>query len=282
MIILKLLGVINDDHYQKYLESGLSGFLFALKGFSCDYDRVYTLEEIRKIKLTYPTSQCFIVMNKMMYQKDLNGLLNALEEIEKMKVDGILFYDNSIPYLVKQKKLSIPLYLHQTHFVTNSQMINEYASLGVSGAYLSNEITKQEIVTIASKTDLNLMMMLVGYPVVAMSKRKLVHNYFKNNGKDYQEEIKVIEPSSKQNYIVKETNEGTSFLYGKRLNASICYLELENIIEYGIVKQDDLCYDSYQKLISAFRAADLKAIDQIVGHNRGFLFRKTIYQVKKK
>jgi len=282
VILLKLLGVVHDDSYQKYLDAGLSGFLFALKGFSCDYDRVYEVKEINKFKKDYPFAICFVVMNKMMFQKDLDGLADMLEELEKVKIDGILFYDNSIPYLMKKKQLSIPLYLHQTHFVTNLQMINEYAKLGVRGAYLSNEITKEEIVTMTNKSKLGLMMLLVGYPVVAMSKRKLVHNYLQEKNEKLKEELRVVEPVSGQRYIVRETKEGTSFLYGKRLNISSCYLEFADKIEYGIIKQDDFCFDSYLKLIHAFKKSDLKEIDKIAGRNRGFLFRKTIYQVKKK
>ncbi len=279
---MRLLGVLSDHHYKEYIESGLDGFLFPLEDFSCDYQKTYSLEEIKRVKKMYPTALCFVIINQMIFQKKLEALEQVLKALEQMRVDGVLFYDTSVMYLVKQNHLQLPLYLHQTHFVTNAQMINEYHLLGVKGAYLSNEITKEEIFQITHKTKCELMMLLVGYPVVAMSRRHLITNYLQTHHEREKKSLEIVEPISKQTYHVRQTEAGTTFRYGKRLNYSNMYVSLQEQISYGILEQDDLTVETYQKLIQNFKKFNQLEIDKMIGHNRGFLYRKTIYQVKKK
>lgn len=279
---MQLLGVVTDEQYERYLAAGLTGFLFPLADFSCDYVKTYTLSEIKAFRVNFPNAHCFVVMNKMLFQADLSSLLSTLKSLEEMNVTGILFYDTAILYTVKKERLKLPLYLYQTHFVTNTKTVQTYHSLGVTGAYISNEITLDEIKAIANQTNAFLMMLLVGYPVVAMSRRHLLTNYQKMIGSTYQNALTVEEPFSKQKYRLYESKEGTTFRYGKRLNNSIAYKPLENKIAYGILEQADFTSEMYEALIRAYHTFDQKKIDAIAGHNRGFLYRKTIYRVKKK
>ena len=166
------------------MSKGCDGFLFPLSSFACDYEYYYTLEEVKKFKEKYKDALCFIVMNKLYQNKELDSLTKILKEINKLNITGVLFYDLAVLQIVKEEKLEIPLYWNQTHMVTNSDTANFYFEHGVSGIYLANEITLDEIVAIKHKSKGKVMMMLTGYPVVAMSKRKLVTNYYKGQQKE--------------------------------------------------------------------------------------------------
>ena len=50
-------------------------------------------------------------------------------------------------------------------------------------------------------------------------------------------------------------------------------------LDYGIVYQDDLDNDTVNKLVEDIKTNNIKEIDELVGRNRGFLNRKTIYKV---
>ncbi len=52
-------------------------------------------------------------------------------------------------------------------------------------------------------------------------------------------------------------------------------------LDYGIVYQDDLDNDTVNKLVEDIKTNNIKEIDELVGRNRGFLNRKTIYQVER-
>lgn len=279
---MQLLGVINDKNYQPYLESGLQGFLFPLQGFACDYEFYYTIDDIKQYKNDYPHRLCFVVCNKMMFNKDLTALKEVLLSCQELAVDGVIFYDDSLLQLKKELALSVPLILGKTHMVTNSDTINLYHKLGVKGAYLSNELTLEEIEQISKKVSSSLMILLAGYPVISFSRRKLLTNYQQHYQKPSQKHLLVTEPVSKQQYLLREDEHGTSFFYTKRLNLSRSYQHLQALgLSYGIIKQDDLETKIYQEVVASFKNFNKERIDEIIGGNRGFLYRKMIYRVKK-
>ena len=278
---MKLLGVIKDNNYIDYLNCGLDGIIFPLKDFSVDYFKYFSLDEIQEYK-SRTKKKCYVIINKLIFNKKLNMLLFTLKKLEELKVDGVFFYDLAVVNLVKENNININLIFNQTHMVMNSDTINLYYNLGVSSAYLSNEITKEEILNIRNNTKSSLFVLLLGNPSVAMSKRKLLTSYFANKSIKGKKELIIKEPISKQEFLVKEDDNGTTFFYNKRINLSNIYLELvSNNIDYGIIMQGNYSSLEYRKLITSFVNFDKKTIDLIAGHNRGFLYRKTIYKVKK-
>ena len=277
---MKLLGVIRDDNYLEYLDNGLDGFVLPLENFSVDYFKYYSISDIKEFK-DNTDKLCFVMINKMIFNNELDNLLNILKELETIKVDGVFFYDLAVLSLVKEHKLNINLIYNGTHMVTNSDTINLYYDLGVKGAYLSNEITKDEVLNIRSNTKSDLFILLLGNPVVAMSRRSLLTSYFESKNKNKSDLITIKEPKSGQEFLVKEDSNGTTFFYNKRLNLSNVYKELvDNNINYGIIEQGEFSSDEYKELIKAFVNFDKLTIDELAGHNRGFLYRETIYKVK--
>ena len=277
---MKLLGVIRDDNYLEYLDNGLDGIILPLENFSVDYFKYYSISDIKECRKS-TDKLLYVVINKMIFNNELDSLLNILKELETLKVDGAFFYDLAVLSLVKENKININLIYNGTHMVTNSNTINLYYDLGVKGVYLSNEITKDEVLNIRHNTKSDLFILLLGNPVVAMSRRNLLTSYFVNKNESKSEIITIKEPKSGQEFLVKEDNNGTTFFYNKRLNLSNVYKELvECDINYGIIEQGDYSSLEYKELINAFINFNKPKIDKLAGHNRGFLYRETIYKVK--
>ena len=277
---MKVLGVIKDNNYLEYLNSGLDGLILPLENFSVDYFKYYSISFIKEYKKN-TNKLCFVVINKMIFNNELDSLFKVLKELENIKVDGVFFYDLAVLSLVKENSLNLNLIYNATHMVTNSDTINLYYDLGVKGAYLSNEITKDEILNIRNNTKSDLFILLLGNPVVAMSRRSLLTSYFINKNKIKEDIITIKEPKSGQEFLVKEDSNGTTFFYNKRLNLSNVYKELVgNNINYGIIEQGNFDNNQYKELIKSFVNFDKKKIDNLAGHNRGFLYRETIYKVK--
>ena len=275
MVLLQLLSIPTDHNFSDYLSCGVEGFLFPLKDFSCDFFSYFTLEEIENFRKEKKEVPCFVIINKMIENKEIEKLRKTMVALDQMKIDGIYFYDLAILQIKKEESLMVPLSFFQTHMATNSETLNFYVGQGVSGAFLSNEITLEEIKQISEHSLCSFTGLLVGYPTVAMSKRKLLSNLSMKSPLD------IKEPVSGQNYLVLEQGEGTSFLYGKRLNASSVYDSLREVLTYGVIKQDDLDHDTYCEVIRNFKNFNQERIDALIGRNRGFFFRKSIYRVKK-
>ena len=277
---MKLLGVIRDNNFLEYLDNGLDGIILPLENFSVDYFKYYSISDIRECRKS-TDKLLYVVINKMIFNNELDNLLSVLKELESIKIDGVFFYDLAALNLVKENKININLIYNGTHMVTNSDTINLYYDLGVKGAYLSNEITKDEVLNIRNNTKSDLFILLLGNPVVAMSRRSLLTSYFANKNKSKNEIIAIKEPKSGQEFLVKEDNNGTTFFYNRRLNLSNVYKELvDSGINYGIVEQGDYSSDEYKELINSFISFNKQKIDELAGHNRGFLYRETIYKVK--
>ena len=277
---MKLLGVIRGNNFLEYLDNGLDGMILPLESFSVDYFKYYSISDIKEYRKN-TDKLLYVVINKMIFNNELDSLFKVLKELENIKVDGVFFYDLAVLNLVRENNLSINLIYNGTHMVTNSDTINLYYDLGVKGAYLSNEITKNEVLNIRSNTKSDLFILLLGNPVVAMSRRSLLTSYFANKNKSKSDLITIKEPKSGQEFLVKEDSNGTTFFYNKRLNLSNVYKELDsNGINYGIIEQGEFSSDDYKELINAFVNFNKQKIDALVGHNRGFLYRETIYKVK--
>ena len=277
---MKLLGVIRDDNYLEYLDTGIDGVILPLENFSVDYFKYYSIFDIREYRKN-TDKLLFVVINKMIFNSELEDLLKILKELENIKVDGVFFYDLAVFSLVKEHNLNLNLIYNGTFMVTNSDTTNLYYDLGVKGVYLSNEITKDEVLNIRSNTKSDLFILLLGNPVVAMSRRSLLTSYFLNKNKSKSNLITIKEPKSGQEFLVKEDSNGTTFFYNKRLNLSNVYKELKDSgINYGIIEQGDYDSNQYKELINAFVNFNKKKIDELAGHNRGFLYRETIYKVK--
>ncbi len=277
---MKLLGVIRDNSYLEYLEVGLDGMILPLEKFSVDYFKYYSIYDIKEYK-NNTDKLLFVVINKMIFNNELDNLLKVLKELDSIEVDGVFFYDLAVFNLVKENNLSLNLIFNSTHMVTNSETINLYYDLGIEGAYLSNEITKKEIINIRCNVKSDLFILLLGNPVVAMSRRGLLTSYFINKNKSKDDLITIKEPKTGQEFLVREDDNGTTFFYNKRLNLSKVYLELSKCgINYGIIEQGSYSKYEYKQLIDSFANFDKKKIDSLAGYNRGFLYRETIYKVK--
>lgn len=277
---MKLLGVIRDNNYLEYLDNALDGIILPLENFSVDYFKYYSISDIREYKNS-TNKLLYVVINKMIFNNELDNLLTVLKDLETLKIDGVFFYDLAVLNLVRENSLNLNLIYNGTHMVTNSDTINLYYDLGVKGAYLSNEITKDEVINIRGNTKGDLFILLLGNPVVAMSRRSLLTSYFANKNKSKNEIITIKEPKSGQEFLVKEDSNGTTFFYNRRLNLSNVYKELVDFgINYGIIEQGDYSSDEYKELINAFISFNKQKIDELAGHNRGFLYRETIYKVK--
>lgn len=262
------------------------GFVLPLKEYSVDYRNYYSLEEIKNIKQEYVEKEIFIVINKMMENDDIDKLRNILLEIEKFDISGIFFYDLSILELSKELKIKTDLVWNNTHMVTNYYTCDYYYNEGVNYAYLSNEITLEDILDINNKSKITPILMLLGYPVVSFSKRKLVSN------SNFKDEIIINEEKSKQRYLVFEDKNGTTFKYNKIRNNAICLKELiNNNFPYVYLIEDDIDHD---KFISGLKLTSnlinntidekqyIANMKELFGSDTGFLYRKTIYKVTKK
>lgn len=268
------------NNIDEYMEA--DGFVLPLLNFSVDYNNYYTFDEIKEIK-NKTLKKVFVVINKMIENDEVEELKNMMIQLDTLKIDGIFFYDLSILELKKELDLNVDLVWNNTHMVTNYYTCNYYYDKGCKYSYLSNEITIDEIIELKKNTKSSLIFMLLGYPVVSFSKRKLLTN------SKFENKLKIKEPVSKQEYKVIESNFGTTFKYNKVRNNASCLKELiDNNIDYIYLIEDDINHSEFinalkltKEYINNHNNEYVKNMRNIFGSDTGFLYRKTIYKVTK-
>ena len=273
------------DEYLKYTDS----FIIGLKDFSVNYYEV-SIQDVENILNKYKNINLFVAINKNIFNDDLSTLENYLIKLSTLNIKGVLFYDLSIVSIVKRLKLKLDLVYHQTHMVTNYNIVNFYSNLGVKYAYLSTEITEEEMNEISDKTNMHLMALFIGHIIISHSKRKLVSNYYNHIEKINNKDINVIKEANKdKNYLIKETNMGTNILTSDILNGTRAFVNLKSKLEFGILDNnliDDKVFLNVLKLYKdnlekKINDEDLiLGVEKLIGNYDGFFYTKTIYKVK--
>lgn len=267
------------------------GLVIGLKDYSVGYDFCLDVEQLKEYVNKNNDKDIFVAINKNLTNSDLIIIENVLKELSVISIKGILFYDISILYLKQKLNIPIDLVWNQTHMVTNYNTCNYYYAEGCKYAYLSNEITLDEMLEICDKSKIKTLAMVFGHSTIAHSKRKLLSNYFEYINKNKEKNCyDITETINNNKYIVEETDLGTTIFNEKLLNGIRPLFELNNKLDYAIIEEDDNI--NFEELASYFRKVVnneivdkemiIKSVNELYPNTtEGFFYKKTIYKVKK-
>jgi putative protease len=292
--ILVMPSNLND--IEELLSLEIDGFIFGIKDFSA-FVSSGSIEDIKAIvsKIKEAKKEIFISLNKIIYNEDIPLLKEYLLDIEKMKINGILYEDLSIINLKEELNLKTDLVWNQTHLPTNYYTCNYwYEKHKIKYGYLSSEITLDEIINIKKNTNMKLMVNVYGYLPMSYSSRMLITNYLNYIEKSLTSDYYYIkEPVRNVSYPIYEDSNGTYILSGSVLNAleemSVLIKEkLNYLVLNGIMfpKNDfkEICktfIEGKEKDSNELKELS-KKVDNITKNptDKGFLYKETIYKVK--
>ena len=280
---------VEDISFYQEKESNI--FVLGLENYCINYPSV-SLDEIKKLSSKY---SLFISVNKNIFNNELTDLTEKLVELSHLSIRGVLFYDLGVLNIVRENNISLNLVWHQTHMVTNYNTCNFYYEKGVSSGFLANEITLDEILEIKKRTKMKLMVECFGYPIMSHSRRMLLTNYFKSIGKKKENRVYHLE-NMNEDYLLKESSDGASILYGKLINGVKPLFDLvENDIDYVVLDMQEVdksigkeVLSTYSNIIRNYASITEKEKDSIInrmnnliGDSTNFFYKRTIYKVKK-
>lgn len=281
---MKLLIEKNTSNFDKLKTDGI---ILSLKDYSVQSTIYYDLDEIKDIIKKYPKLEVFIKMNKNIFNDEIDKLKEMLIELNKINIKGIFFYDLAILNIKQELNLDVDLVWDQSHMVNNYRTCDYYYNEGVKYALLGKEITLEEIKEIVEKSKITSMVEVVSTPAIAYSKRKLLTNYYKSINKDKKDTLEILEKVSNKYYIVKESNNGTSFYTKDIMNGTSIIKELYSVKtpyiimrEEGIPDFDELVNDTYTYIENECKDNDYIEKYKKLGDNTNFFFKETMYKVK--
>lgn len=268
---------------KKELNNDVDAYLLGIDNLSVNMPIYFTLEEIKNINIE---SEVFISLNKNMHSEDLKLLEETLIELSKLNIKGIFFYDIGVLNIVKRLNLNIPLVWAQEHMTTNYETINFWYNEGVEYTEISEEIKEEEIINIKKNTKSKLIVPILGYFPMFVSRRHLKQNYLKQFSIKDDSKINYIEKEGKIYPIVDE--KVTTVYTSSYLNGIKEYLNFkkENI-EYVLI--NGLLLKEEDKIINMFKTVTTENVEEyynqlsnILDNNIDtfFLHKDTIYKVK--
>lgn len=261
----------------------VDGFIIGLKDMSINMPTYFSLFEIKEISniLEEKNKELFVSLNKNMHNNDLGYLTEILLEFETYHISGIFYYDVALINLKQEMNLKLNLVFSEEHSVTNYATINYWNMMGASYAYLSNEITLEEIIDIKRNSNSYLFVQVFGYIPIFASERKLIKNYLKQFNLSSTGNKYYIEKENKK-YRILENKYNTEVYSNYILNAidEIKKLKEENI-EYLVFNSFDIDKDIFKYVIKNIDNIEGKEIDKMLENTgKGFLYKETIYKVK--
>lgn len=277
----KLLAMPSSDNIES-LKPYADGFLFGICDWSVNTPFNISLEKLKKIKDNCENKEIFVSLNKNIYSYELQALEKILLQLEKININGIFYADTCLIQLKKKLHLKTPLIWAQEHLTTNYETINFWKKYGVSGTYLSPEITLEEIKEIRNHTKVKLFVPIFGYMPMFTSKRHIIKNYLDHFKLDSNSNIYYMKKEG-YSYPIVDNTEGTVAYTPTVVSGFEEYLNLD--VDYVTLNSFDIDPEKFIKILKIYKEKNLeeaKTINQLISNlDKGFLYKETIYKVKR-
>lgn len=269
---MKLLIIPNN--LNQIEDPNIDGFIVGVKGLCVNVNLELSVAEINNLNTS---KEIFVALNKNIHNTDLEYLEEVMRSLKNIK--GVLYYDVAVVSLYQKINPSYALVWSQEHLVTNSVTCNYWLSKGVKMAYLSGDITLDEIIKIRENTKMQLIAPIFGYLPMFVSKRHLVKNYL---------ECFNIKDNSNIYYLKKDDNlyplldkDDTSVFSAHILNGfdALEHLDVDYITLNAFLIDDD----KFKEIVRIFkeRKCPEKLKEMFPNLDTGFLYKETIYRVKR-
>ena len=258
------------DHMYELTSYNIDGFIIPIKNLSANQSFEVYYKDLELVIDKIKNKEVILLINKMMHSSDIELLRKVLKKTSTLKVDKIMYYDNSVYMLSQELKINIPLVIYQDHLNLSILSNKFYNDMGINYAYISSDITKEEIRDIKLNTKSKLFITAYGYVPIFYSRRYLLSNYFEYIDKSYKKDVFYLD----NEYPIKESDFGT-IIYSNKIINLINELDKLDFIDYIVMDSFNIDRQEFNEMVNKFINKD-----KVEDTYTGFLDKKTIYKVK--
>lgn len=258
------------DHMYELTSYNIDGFIVPIKNLSANQSFEVDYKDLELVIDKIKNKEVILLINKMMHSSDIELLRKVLKKTSTLKVDKIMYYDNSVYMLSQELKINIPLVIYQDHLNLSILSNKFYNDMGINYAYISSDITKEEIRDIKLNTKSKLFITAYGYVPIFYSRRYLLSNYFEYIDKSYKKDVFYLD----NEYPIKESDFGT-IIYSNKIINLINELDNLDFIDYIVMDSFNIDRQEFNEMVNKFINKD-----KVEDTYTGFLDKKTIYKVK--
>lgn len=216
----------------------LGGPAFGLRKAS----KNFSLEDLEAgVQLAHQAGKkIYVTLNIIPHNRDLVGLEDYVDFLDRVQVDGVIVSDAGIFTLVKNRT-QIPIHISTQTSITNSKTVNFWHQLGASRVILARELSLEEIRQIRQEVpeDMELETFVHGAMCISYSGRCLLSNYM--TGRDANQgdcaqacrwKYRLVEEKRPGEYYPITENEDGTFIFNSK---DLCLLEdLPALLDAGV------------------------------------------------
>lgn len=224
--------------------------------------------------------EVFVLFNKLYTDQELLEVKDCIEKLPVDKITGFIGADIGLVSIFESLNLSSKFVYNPETLLTNDEDFNDLASKGIMGAFVSKEITLEDILEIASLKQYKLFYFGHGHMSMFYSKRHMLDTF-----SDYQNKPNTLHKDKtlalkefkrvNETYPVLEDEAGTHVFRGAIFNSFNAIDALKLHVDYFVVDTLFLDDDYAIKIIPMYQKGRLdetilEIYDQVL--HDGFLF----------
>lgn len=268
----KLIVTANSfEHMNKLIDKDVYGIMLYIDKLSVNSSFYVNVDEIEKID--FKNKKIIVCMNKIMHNDDLEIVRDTLLKLKDMDVK-IMFYDMAVYNISLEYGIANKLIIYQDHLNASILSNKFYFDLGITGSYISSDITGDELLEIKDNSKMEIYFLGYGYVPIFYSRRYLISNYLKFINKEYNGSKYSIISDMDVEYPISEEEYGTTIYSSKPVNL-INYLDKLDKIDYIIMNSNVIDDDNFNDMVDKF--INREELDDCY---IGFFNTKTIFKVK--
>jgi putative protease len=153
------------------------------KNFSLRANAInFSIEEIEEgVKFAHENNaKVYVTVNIVFHEDDIEGLVDYLKELSRIKVDAIISSDLFIIDLLKDNNIDLKFHLSTQSSTLNKEAVKFYKNENVERVVLARECSKNDIKEIIDETKLPVEVFIHGAMCTCYSGRCMLSNYFTN------------------------------------------------------------------------------------------------------
>lgn len=250
--------------------------------FSDKINCLLSLNEIQDlhIRAHKKDKKIYVYLDAFIYEQDLLDLEDLLIQLDKIKIDGIIFNDLSINQVCYERKLSINLIYWPQSLITNHGQFAFYRENQISSIVLANELRMNEIFEcLNNKNGLSIIKQVSGYVFMMQSRWDLISNFASKNSIkiDLNDNSFLIKEEKREFPALIYQNKYGTHIYTNYVLSNLKYIDsyIENQLDFILI--DGLFHDNvwtinttklYKQAIEHLKPIDeLLKLEKQINHN---------------
>ncbi len=287
---MKILTNLHDISKLNQVLKVSDGILLGNQMFSKTITHDFLEDTYEIIKKTHQDKkEVFILLNRIFTDDELINVEAYIKELPVDLINGFIGADLGLIFVLEKLNLSHKFVYNPETLLTNDVDFNDLSTLNIKGAFVSKEITLEDILEIGALKQYQLFYFGHGHMSMFYSKRQMLNTFM-----DYQNESNILHDDKSlrlseakrpdEVYPIIEDAAGTHVFRGHVFNSFKVINQLESVVDYFIVDTLFLDDDYAINIIKMYKEKQidkniLDRYNQIL--HDGFLFDESTIKGEK-